>query len=67
MSGYTWRIGDVFTDGTSRWQVVSIDDHDERLAVLKSLQSKRASTVPITFEDFREGGKWQLERKAAVA
>ncbi len=54
---YTWKIGDVFTDGAHRWKVDSICGN---LAVLRSCGSSWATTIPLTFEEWREGGRWQL-------
>lgn len=54
---YQWRIGDVFTDGTYRWKVTSIEG--ER-AVLQSCTTSWATTRLLTFDEWREGGRWQL-------
>lgn len=62
MSAYTWRVGDVFTNGTYQWRVISIDGDR---AVLQSTTSKWATTIPLTFDEWREGGRWQLESSAA--
>ncbi len=55
---YTWRRGDVFTNGTYRWRVASIDGDK---AVLQSCSTAWATTRPLTFDEWREGGRWQLE------
>ena len=57
---YTWRIGDVFTDGIHRWIVDSV--HGEK-AVLRSCGSSWATTIPLTFNEWREGGRWRLAVK----
>lgn len=54
---YAWRIGDVFTNGTHRWAVDSV--HGEK-AVLRSCGSSWATTIPLTFDEWREGGRWKL-------
>jgi hypothetical protein len=54
---YVWRVGDEFTDGTYRWMVDSI--RGER-AVLRSCGSSWATTIPLTFSEWREGGRWRL-------
>jgi hypothetical protein len=56
---YQWKVGDVFTDGTHRWRVDSI--HSDGKAVLRSCSSSWATTIPLTFIEWREGGRWQLE------
>lgn len=61
---YVWRVGDVFTDGTHRWAVDSVEG--ER-AVLRSCGSSWATTIPLTFTEWREGGRWYLESLAASA
>jgi hypothetical protein len=53
-----WQVGDVFTDGTYRWRVESIQDDK---AVLRSCSTSWATTRPLTFVEWREGGRWQLE------
>ena len=58
MSDYKWKVGDVFTDGKYRWRVDSVEG--ER-AVLRSCGSSWATTIPLTFAEWREGGRWQLE------
>jgi hypothetical protein len=58
MMGYKWKTGDVFTNGTSRWAVDSIDGDK---AVMRSCGSSWATTIPLTFDEWREGGRWQLE------
>ena len=55
---YTGRAGDVFTDGTSRWMV---DDVYGEKAILRSCGSSWATTIPLTYSAFREGGRWYLE------
>ncbi len=61
---YEWRIGDVFTDGTYRWKVESI--HGE-MAVLRSCSTAWATTRPLTFDEWREGGRWKLADVEAMA
>lgn len=53
-----WRIGDVYTDGTYRWKVLSVDGDK---AVMQSCGSSWATTIPLTLTEWREGGRWQLE------
>jgi len=60
---YLWRVGDIFTDGTHRWAVDSV--HGEK-AILRSCSSSWATTIPLTFSEWREGGRWRLEAAAAV-
>lgn len=60
MTDYTWKIGDVFTDGTHRWKVDSIVGDK---AVLRSCSSSWATTRLLTFDEWREGGRWQLAEK----
>jgi hypothetical protein len=55
---YAWRVGDVFVNGDHRWKVDSI--HGEK-AVMRSCGSSWATTIPLTFNEWREGGRWQLE------
>lgn len=55
---YVWRIGDVFTNGAHHWKVDAI--HGEK-AVLRSCGSSWATTIPLTFDEWREGGRWRLE------
>jgi hypothetical protein len=57
---YQWKVGDVFTNGTYRWKVITIDGEK---AVLQSCGSSWATTMPLTFDDWREGGRWQLIEK----
>lgn len=52
---YTWRVGDVFTNGQQRWAVDSI--HGEK-AVLRSCGSSWATTIPLSFSEWSEGGRW---------
>ena len=59
---YTWRVGDVFVNGEYRWKVDSV--HGDR-AVLRSCGSSWATTIPLTFDEWREGGRWQLETERA--
>lgn len=54
---YQWRLGDVFTDGTYRWKVDAI--HGDK-AVLRSCSTEWATTRLLTFNEWREGGRWQL-------
>lgn len=61
---YVWRIGDVFTNGTFRWRVDSVKGDK---AVLRSCASDWATTIPLTFNEWREGGRWQLEDVALEA
>jgi hypothetical protein len=56
---YQWKVGDVFTNGGSRWAVDSIQGDK---AVMRSCSSSWATTIPLTFNEWREGGRWQLER-----
>ena len=53
---YVWRIGDVFTNGKFQWKVISIDGDK---AVLQSCDTLWATTMPLTFNEWREGGRWQ--------
>jgi hypothetical protein len=39
-----WQVGDVFTDGTYRWRVESIQDDK---AVLRSCSTSWATTRPL--------------------
>ena len=55
---YTWRVGDVFTDGTYRWAVASV--HGDK-AVMRSCGSSWATTIPLTVIEWHEGGRWRLE------
>lgn len=55
---YRWRVGDVFTDGQYRWSVDSVQGGK---AVLRSCSSSWATTIPLTFDEWREGGRWKLE------
>jgi hypothetical protein len=54
---YTWKIGDEFTDGTYRWRVAEISGDK---AVLQSCSTSWARTRLLTFDEWREGGRWQL-------
>jgi hypothetical protein len=60
---YTWRVGDVFTDGTHRWAVDSV--HGEK-AILRSCGSSWATTTLLTFSEWSEGGRWRLEDAASA-
>lgn len=60
---YRWRVGDVFTDGTHRWAVDSVDGEK---AILRSRGSWWATTIPLTFDEWREGGRWCLEAPITV-
>lgn len=55
---YTWRVGDVFTDGAHRWAVDAV--HGEK-AIMRSCGSSWATTIPLSFSEWREGGRWRLE------
>jgi hypothetical protein len=59
-TAYAWRVGDVFTNGTHRWVVDSVLGDK---AVMRSLGSSWATTIPLTFSEWREGGRWYLEVK----
>lgn len=61
VSDYKWRVGDVFTDGEHQWAVDRIVDGER--AVLRSCGSSWATTIPLTFIEWREGGRWQLEAR----
>ena len=54
---YRWKVGDVFTDGTHCWAVDSVEGDK---AVLRS-RSSWATTIPLTFDEWRKGGRWRLE------
>ncbi len=54
---YTWRIGDVFTNGTYQWKVDSV--HGDK-AVLRSCGSSWATTRLLTFDEWHEGHRWTL-------
>lgn len=58
-----WRIGDVYTDGTYRWKVLSVAGDK---AVLQSCGSSWATTIPLTFNEWREGGRWQREAPTMI-
>jgi len=60
---YQWRIGDVFTNGQYEWKVISIEGAK---AVLQSCGSSWATTIPLTFDEWREGGRWQLAKAAGT-
>ena len=57
---YEWKIGDVFTNGQHQWVVDSISGDK---AVLRSCASSWATTKLLTFDEWREGGRWRLEAK----
>jgi hypothetical protein len=57
---YTWKIGDVFTDGKYRWRVDTVFLGGQR-AVLRSCSTPWATTIALTFNEWREGGRWRLE------
>lgn len=59
MTSYQWKIGDVFTNGEYRWKVVEVVG--ER-AVLQSCSTSWATTNLLTYNEWREGGKWKLEQ-----
>jgi hypothetical protein len=63
MPEYVWRIGDVFTNGKYRWSVVSVTGD---LAVLQSCDTSWARTRLLTFDEWSDGGKWQLEQQSKV-
>ena len=54
---YQWRVGDVFTDGTSRWQVDAIRGNK---ASLRSCSSPWATTILLTYAEWHEGHRWKL-------
>lgn len=60
---YRWKVGDVFTDGVHHWKVEIV--HGDK-AVLRSCSISWATTAPLTFVEWREGGRWQLVSKADV-
>lgn len=62
MSDYRWKVGDVFVSGQYRWRVDSV--HPGERAVLRSCGSSWATTIPLTFNEWREGGRWQLEAES---
>ncbi len=55
---YVWHVGDIFTDGTHRWAVDLVLGEK---AVLRSCGSSWATTIPLTFNEWREGGRWRRE------
>mgnify|MGYP001600832700 CR=1 FL=1 len=59
---YQWKVGDVFTDGQYRWKV---DATQGDKAILRSCGSSWATTMPLTFDEWREGGRWQLAPQEA--
>jgi hypothetical protein len=60
---YEWRIGDVFTKGTSRWEVVNT--RGDR-AVLRSCSTSWATTNFLTFDEWNDDGLWTLEERDVV-
>lgn len=57
-NNYQWRIGDVFTNGEHRWEVIRI--HGDR-AVLQSCNAYWAKTILLTYPEWHEGHRWKLE------
>lgn len=55
---YSWRIGDVFANGEYRWRVETIVGGDK--AILRSCTSSWATTIPLTFSEWHEAGRWKL-------
>ncbi|MFI5222717.1 MAG: hypothetical protein ACHQX3_00490 [Nitrospirales bacterium] len=57
---YEWKVGDVFTDGTYRWKVESIQGDK---AVLRSCSTAWAYTIPLTYSEWQSnmGLEWRLE------
>jgi hypothetical protein len=55
---YTWKLGDVFTNGTYRWRVERISGDR---AVLQSLSTAWATTILLTYEEWNEDGRWTLQ------
>lgn len=55
---YAWKLGDVFTNGTYRWEVVSVSG--ER-AILQSCTTAWAKTIYLTYDEWNDRGQWQLE------
>jgi hypothetical protein len=58
MSNYKWKVGDVFANGPHRWAVDSICGDR---AVLRSCSSSWATTMLLTFDEWNDSGRWQLE------
>lgn len=56
MNGYTWKVGDVFTDGQYRWTVVRV--HGDR-AVLEG-SSYWVKTNYLTYDEWNGDGRWKL-------
>lgn len=56
---YSWKVGDVFTDGQHRWRVDAVSGDK---AVLRSCSSSWATTRPLTFEEWHEWHRWRLEQ-----
>jgi len=55
---YRWKVGDVFENGQFRWRVDELHAGDR--AVLRSCGSSWATTIPLTFKEWHENGRWQL-------
>lgn len=55
---YTWRIGDVFTDGRGHYWEVDAIVGDR--AVLRSCSSTWATTKPLLFHEWHDGHRWTL-------
>ena len=55
---YQWRIGDVFTNGSSRWKVTQVSGDR---AVLQSCSTSWAATNLLTFDEWCDGCRWRLE------
>jgi hypothetical protein len=62
-SCYQWKVGDVFTNGTNRWKVDSVSGDK---AVMRSCSTSLATTRLLTFDEWRKGGRWQLEQLETV-
>ena len=58
LAAYQWKVGDVFINGPHRWKVDSV--HGDQ-AVLRSCSTSWATTRLLTFDEWHEGGRWQLE------
>ncbi len=65
-TSYSWRLGDVFTNGTYRWEVVDI--FGDR-AKLQSLTTEWARTIYLTYDEWQDHltdrPKWTLEAPRA--
>ena len=59
---YQWKMGDIFTNGQHSWKVDTVQGDK---AVLRSCGSSWATTMPLTFDEWREGGRWQLAQPEA--